>query len=329
MSSLTGIEIAQDYPLPNTFFIENGVISYYDENYKKYIVADSSNILGILEVLSRVSNFISHSVDILAIMGSKKKYLKDIYPLFPEDFDIYIEPFVGGGWVYENKPKPVKISVLNDINKDIYFFFKTLADNPELCDEVAKRVYSVVQKIPYDEVVEVRKNLDEIKHILLEALDLNNEIDKCAYIFIISRISKGFIRQIPKTESYISNLFNKLKEQLKNDYKVVVYNIDGIKLLEEIANHPIISSAFVFLDPPYIGVDIKKYYNIEEFNHKRLFEVLQNYPAKWLMTINEHPLVYEFFDKNKFKIEEYYEKGNGIIDYVSKCLLIRNYEWIC
>jgi DNA adenine methylase len=337
LSNLTGIEIAKDYPLANSFFIENNVLVYYDENYNKYVIGDNLNIMGILQIISKLTPIVSNSIDILAIVGNKKQYLEDIYSAFPDDFDIYIEPFVGGGWVYENKPKFVSVSVLNDINENIYFFFKTLADNPKLCDKVAKRVYSAVQKIPYDDEFEIRDYWDEIKNILTKELDLNDKVDKCAYIFILSRINKGvpsldernkkiFVSRIPKTEKYISSLFNKLKEQLENDHKVVVLNVDGIELLKGLKNKEYMKSAFIFLDPPYIDVDIKKYYGIESFDHKALFEVLKDYPAKWLMTINEHPLVYEYFGSKEFKIEEYIEKGKGIAEYQSKCLLVRNYE---
>jgi len=193
-------------------------------------------------------------------------------------------------------------------------FWKTLRDNP---DELIK------------EVRKIKETYKDGRKLYNEFTTKNggNEFERAVRFFVLNRItfsgtvdSGGYSQQAFEkrfTDSAIEKL--KLASEIIKDFEIT--HGDYEKLLFEDGE-----GVFIFLDPPYIDVDVKKYYGIESFDHKVLFEILKDYPAKWLMTINEHPLVYEYFDSKEFKIEEYIEKGKGIAEYQSKCLLVRNYE---
>lgn len=59
--------------------------------------------------------------------GGKRKEIPYFIPYIPHDFNIYIEPFFGGGALFWHiKPKQ---AVINDINQDLMNFYKVLRDN--------------------------------------------------------------------------------------------------------------------------------------------------------------------------------------------------------
>lgn len=62
-------------------------------------------------------------------LGAKFSYLPWLLKLLPESY-IYVEAFGGSGVVMANR-KPSKIEVYNDLNHDVYNFFKVLRDQPE------------------------------------------------------------------------------------------------------------------------------------------------------------------------------------------------------
>lgn len=50
--------------------------------------------------------------------GGKTKTIKHYEPIFPRDFDSYVEPFFGGGAIYAwlNNLGKLKNPVINDVN---------------------------------------------------------------------------------------------------------------------------------------------------------------------------------------------------------------------
>ena len=62
--------------------------------------------------------------------GAKNR-IADWICSFVPPHDVYLEPFFGGGAIFFNKLKRAHIETINDINDDVFNFFKTLRDDPE------------------------------------------------------------------------------------------------------------------------------------------------------------------------------------------------------
>ena len=58
--------------------------------------------------------------------GGKSKAIKPLSPWFPQTISEYREPFIGGGSVYIHKPN-VQFNWINDLDKDLYSFYKIIA----------------------------------------------------------------------------------------------------------------------------------------------------------------------------------------------------------
>ena len=58
--------------------------------------------------------------------GGKKDELKQILPYLPENFTIYLEPFIGGGALYFHL-NPEK-AVINDVHKELVDLYQSIKD---------------------------------------------------------------------------------------------------------------------------------------------------------------------------------------------------------
>ena len=59
-------------------------------------------------------------------IGGKSKSANTIISLFPNKFDVYVEPFFGAGSVFFRKPFINKVEVINDLDKNIYQVLKLI-----------------------------------------------------------------------------------------------------------------------------------------------------------------------------------------------------------
>lgn len=66
---------------------------------------------------------------ILKYPGAKNRIADWIVSFIPEH-KVYLEPFFGGGAVFFHKQKS-RIETINDLDNNVYTFFKVLRDKPE------------------------------------------------------------------------------------------------------------------------------------------------------------------------------------------------------
>ena len=52
-------------------------------------------------------------------VGKKNPIKDNVIQKIPDDFDLYVEPFIGGGIIYLNMNLENKKSVINDLDKDL------------------------------------------------------------------------------------------------------------------------------------------------------------------------------------------------------------------
>ena len=78
---------------------------------------------------------------ILKYPGAKNRLAPWICEHIP-NHKVYLEPFFGSGAVFFNKT-PVHIETINDLNSDVYNFFKVLRDNGNILARTIK-AYSVL-----------------------------------------------------------------------------------------------------------------------------------------------------------------------------------------
>lgn len=210
-----------------------------------------------------------------------KLRLEHILNLLIPEHTAYFEPFMGSAALLLNHPRS-KSEVINDLDSDLAFFMQILADR--------KKGKMLVQRLC---------GLQYGKHVFDEALDAKKnhfsgmgEIDKAVMIYtLISQSMNGTRKSFANklfcdTSAYRADIqfhIPKVHERLQN---VQVLNVDGIDLLEQIANKP---DAFAFADPPYRkelrGAGADRAYSCEmpDCEHVRLLTTIQDARCKIML----------------------------------------------
>jgi DNA adenine methylase len=88
-------------------------------------------------------------------VGGKRRLLPQIKTILPENYNNYIEPFIGAGALFFDLEQ--KGSIINDFNPELINFYKVLRDSPiELINEMKKHVnteehYLKIRKLDQNE----------------------------------------------------------------------------------------------------------------------------------------------------------------------------------
>lgn len=218
-------------------------------------------------------------------VGGKSKLRKTIIEMIPEHI-CYIELFFGAGWVYFGK-EPSKIDVINDIDRELINLFKMIKYHAPEIERLLEYEFSG------------RDIFEEYKNCTLEYMTEIYRAIRFLYIITQSFAGKGNnygygTTSKPGQQIFYSNLLLELRDRLKNTY---VENLSFEKVIDKYDR----KHSFFFCDPPYIetcGYGNK--FGKEE--HRLLANKLKNLEGKFLLTINDHPLVRELY--KDFNIKE-------------------------
>ncbi|HOA84146.1 MAG TPA: DNA adenine methylase [Thermodesulfovibrio thiophilus] len=218
-----------------------------------------------------------------------KFYIADkIIDLMPSHY-CYVEPFFGAGHVFFKKPK-VMVEVINDIDLNIYSFFKVLSEK-ELFEKFIERVYLLYahRKI-FEEMVKIKKQgTDDI-------------VERAVAFFYVCHV--GFNATMDtyssgKDRSKASSLNNAkrrlfwARDRLKDvfveckDWKKVVLQHDDKETL-------------IYLDPPYVHNTRKSTNNytheMDNEQHEELIDTILTLKSKVILSgyTNE---IYEKLEK--------------------------------
>lgn len=247
--------------------------------------------------------------------GGKRGEIKHFEKYYPENFDLYIEPFVGGGSVFFDLN--FNNNIIADINSEIINFYNTIK-----CG-CGKEILDLVNKFSI---------LEEGYYHIRNTYKPNTDIEYAARFFYLRKTCfRGFIRynksgkfNVPygnyKKVDYLSLLDKNYSELLKKT-NILNYSFEDIfKKYNDKDN-------FMFLDPPYHQVfsDYDKSGFIEK-DHFNLSECFKKTKNKCLLIMGKtffikelyKDYIIEEYDK-KYSIDTKEEKSN------SKHLIIKNY----
>lgn len=218
-------------------------------------------------------------------VGGKSKLRKNIIELIPEH-TCYIELFFGAGWVYFGK-EPSIIEVINDIDKELINLFKTIKYHAPEVERLLEYEFSG------------RDIFEEYKNYTLEYMTEIHRAIRFLYLITQSFAGKGKAygygtTKKPSQKIFYKNVLNDIRERLANTY---VENLSFEKIIDKYDRE----QSFFFCDPPYFetaGYDNK----FGEEEHIILRDKLKNLKGKFLLTINDHEKVREWY--KGFNIKE-------------------------
>lgn len=258
--------------------------------------------------------------------GGKSKAIQTILQYIAPSFSEYREPFVGGGslFIYLKQKYPQCQFWINDLNPEVYYFWKVLQNNPdyiiaESCrikasDRKGKELFQELAKINPEQLTAEER---AVRFFILNRITFSGTIE--AGGFSQCSFEKRF------TDSSIERL-KPLQTLLKN---VKITNLDYSEVLKESGEN-----VFIFLDPPYFKATKSRLYgkrgNLHtSFDHQRFANLLRDCPHQWLITYDDSPEIRENF---KFAHIYEWELQYGMNNYKQKTagkgreLMIFNYE---
>lgn len=251
---------------------------------------------------------------------SNPKVRNQILSYFPHH-TIYLEPFWGGGGLFEHKPRS-KYNFLNDLDSDVHNAFLVIT-------EKRGELISYLELVPY--------HVDTFQYF--RKLQPKTDVQRCARFLILS--AWGYMGKTETlkigTDGNKDNLLFEIERTYKNlvsgeirftncDFRDFFKSINFRKPTElnpERLND--LDSSFAYLDPPYLGTGNN--YNTPKWTEVDvcdLMDIMANQGMKMAMSEFDHPFVVAEAEKRGFKIVDLGERQN--MKNRRSEILILNYE---
>jgi DNA adenine methylase len=282
-------------------------------NYK------SKNKSDLTDLLNGVANTRKLLKPLIKWSGGKVDEIKMFDKYFPENYNIYIEPFIGGGAVYFHL-NPSK-AVISDVHTELIDLYKCISEGK------AKDIFEFMENSPNDEAT---------YYNIRDAMVMNDALDIAKRFYYQRKTCfRGMLRynrdkkfNIPfgryKTINY-TELLNKDYETLLN--RTEIYNEKFEVIFEKFNDE----TNFMFLDPPYDSEFTDYgYCSFGKEEQLKLASLFKTTKIKCLMIIGKTKFIEELY--NGYIVAEYDKKykfklyNNRIGDEINtKHLIIKNY----
>ena len=267
--------------------------------------------------------------------GNKSKHLRHIIPHIPEEYNTYIEPFVGSGALLL-KLEPEQW-IINDLNKDLINCWKYIKSDPETIIAGFKKFGKKFKPMSKENKTlycrELTSKINDMKY------DINRAITymlmkHCSYTGDIFHNNKFYFKglnlSIYNLNYYIfmgKNCHDNILDisDYINDTKGIILNKDYKTILSKAK-----AGDFVFMDPPYVeDHDYQFNYNKDEILDESFIiglleqvKKLDYKGVKWMMTQADTKTVRNIFKGYKILKFPVYRALKK--EYVNE-LLIKNY----
>lgn len=237
---------------------------------------------------------------LLKWLGGKRRVVPHILPYIPENYNLYYEPFFGGGAVYLHL-LPEK-AVISDVNKPLINVYQQVKENPE----------ALIEELEHERWKNTLEDYLEIR-----ALDREEEFEEVSDLFKAARILylnktcfNGLYRENKKGQ-YNAHFGHYKDPQIKNPELIREMSKQfnrgtEIKLagFQESLSQVEGTSNLIYLDPPYIPLNTTSYftsYSKDGFNdddHVSLAEKMRELDEKGnyvLMSNSDTPRTAEIY----------------------------------
>ena len=232
--------------------------------------------------------------------GGKSRALKKILPFIPTNIAEFREPFVGGGSVFfairDIFQDAIKSYWINDLNYDLYCFWKQVRDNGTSVVEALRNTH-----ITTTDGRALFEKLAQSKDTLCQNQTLLSEFERAVRFFVLNRITfsgivdSGGYSQAAYEKRFTISSIDRVEMIAPYLYEVEITNEDYTHTLFKDGD-----DVFIFLDPPYWKATQSKLYGTRgalhiTFDHERFAENMKKCPHKWLITYDDSPVIRNLF----------------------------------
>ena len=289
------------------------------------LILDAENIIVSSTITSSTSSTITmksltkHLKPLVKWSGGKGDEIKQFEKYLPTEYNIYIEPFIGGGALYFYL-SPHK-AVISDVHLELIDLYKSIGERK------SKEIYDFMTISPNDE---------ETYYKIRDKMVINDALDNAKRFYYqrktcfrgMLRYNKGGKFNIPfgkyKTINY-NDLQNKDYEELLSRTEILN---NGFETIFENYND---ENNFMFLDPPYDSEFTDYgYCKFGKEEQKKLAELFKETKNKCLMVIGKTAFIEELYKgyivdeyEKKYKFKLYAGRVGDEIN--TKHLIIKNY----
>jgi len=288
----------------------------------KIMKCKSKNKCELIDIINNKlinNNEINHLKPLIKWSGGKSDEIKIFFKYFPKDFNIYIEPFIGGGSVYFYL-NPIN-AIISDIHTELIDFYKSIKKGK------GQEIYDFMKETPNDEntYYKIRDNME-----------INSELDSAKRFYYERKTCfRGMLRYNKNGKFNIP--FGKYKtinynELINKDYEILLNRTEILnKSFEYIFENYNNENNFMFLDPPYDSEFTDYgYCQFGKEEQKKLALFFKNTKIKCLMIIGKTKFIEELYEgyiiseyDKKYKFKLYNNRIGNEIN--TKHLIIKNY----
>lgn len=231
--------------------------------------------------------------------GGKSKELPIVNQYKPDKFDVYHEPFIGGGavWLNLNNSK----NVVSDNFVELIEFYNIIKKYKKECIDYINNIvteYNSIDKskISKDEFIELSKKY----YYYYRDNEFTNPLDKALKFYILRQLSfSGMLRFSKKGKFNIPFGWYKKLKVLQYDKKLfnLLDNTDIICGDWKSGLSDVTSKDFVFFDPPYTRKfqTYSPYGVFGEEEHIELSEWFKSSPSKNMIILNKDDFTYPLY----------------------------------
>ena len=251
--------------------------------------------------------------------GGKKDEIKEFEKYIPNNINIYLEPFIGGGSVFFHlNPKK---AVINDVHKELVTFYKSIKNGNSL------DIYKFMNE---------NKNDEETYYKIRDEMCTDTDINIAKRFYYLRKTCfRGMLRYNKKGKFNIP--YGKYKtcnyDLLKNkNYEKLLKNTEIFnESFEKIFDNYNNSKNFMFLDPPYdCEFSDYGYCTFGKEHHKLLAKKFKETNIRCLMIIGKTDFIkdlYKDYIKGEYEKKYKFKIHSGRIgnEINTKHLIITNY----
>lgn len=213
--------------------------------------------------------------------GGKSRLREDIIRRFPPHV-VYAEVFGGGGWVLFGKERS-RVEVYSDINAELVNFFRVIQEDWEALARLFE--WALYAR---DEFERIMKRRVQQRDPVTRAYDFYYRVYSHFGAKYNDSDDWGYTRSKPAHD------MSKVKEKFKVAHERLIGVYIENRSFEEVIQRYDSPDTFFYCDPPYLGLS-GYLYKFNETHHMRLRELLGTIKGKFLLSINDHPQVREWY----------------------------------
>lgn len=237
--------------------------------------------------------------------GSKRSQAKSILSYFPNNYNNYYEPFIGGGsMLYAVNPKS---GYCGDICKPLIDLWNTIKDSPNSLSTEYEKRWNRLQTEGYEVYYEIRNNFNANQN----PYDLLFLSRTCVNGLIRFNSNGEFNNSLHHTRPGISP---KKLELIINDWSNHIQNVTFKTQDYKQTTLEAQSDDIIYLDPPYFhtkgryygGIDFDDFFNYLEDLNKRKIRYILSFDGK--RGDNDYTIQ---LPETLYKRHEYIESGNS------------------